>query len=531
MNENIFDDRHEDICEEEKNIKSENINEKGINEKIRFFTIRWWGLGYNKAELDNERVHIQGVKRTIFDSEYEDISKLVYGFCFSAYAYIILALTPVMIALAFIGDVEELFRAVIVNAVVVMAVFFRLKITFYTKDGRKKKLRFLNYFKYNKVMQTCYKAGVKVQKRKSGAWTFAVAAVMLVLAIGGWFVYHNYIDDSENYPTNEYISSTYDEAETQTKNQPWHWHDNEDTYNADTGHAAYEYSGESPTQPASYTGQRRFSDTIDLYEIVNNASTMNEIWEIFTDMDIESPELCIENGHCNGYKSDSIRIQFFDDSLEIDLSGYVYKDDWDYVYDVRVLDMYLNMSRAEVISILQADGADVDEGEIGAYQKYVTGTWSNALAVAYFTDDLLTEITLDIMYTQEPIELKDYMAEDISERTRFFIDYNIPYITDGYWWGNEAVSDTVYMSYSDDTKYITATLSGDVYDADGNLLDVALAGIKIGMTKEQAMEINDFLPMEDNDGTLFWHDIHYTYMVTVSLDGNDRVSTIQVQYK
>lgn len=87
------------------------------------------------------------------------------------------------------------------------------------------------------------------------------------------------------------------------------------------------------------------------------------------------------------------------------------------------------------------------------------------------------------------------------------------------------------MSYSDDTKYITAVLSGDVYDADGNLLDVSLAGIKIGMTKEQAMEINDFLPMEDNDGTPFWHDIHYTYMVTVSLDGNDRVSTIQVQYK
>ena len=203
MNENIFDDKHEDICEEEKNIKAENINEKSINEKLRFFTIRWWGLGYNKAELDNERVHIHGLRRTMFDSEYEDISKLVYGFCFSAYAYIILALTPVMIALAFIGDLEELFWAVIVNATVVMAAFFRLKITFYTKDGRKKKLRFLNYFKYDKVMQSCYKAGVKVQKRKSGAGTLAVAAVMLVLAIGGWFVYHNYIDDSDNYPMNE----------------------------------------------------------------------------------------------------------------------------------------------------------------------------------------------------------------------------------------------------------------------------------------------------------------------------------------
>lgn len=209
----------------------------------------------------------------------------------------------------------------------------------------------------------------------------------------------------------------------------------------------------------------------------------------------------------------------------------MYKDDWNYVYDVRLNDIYLNMNRTETINVLQSDGAVVTETELNANEGTVIGKWKNADIMAFFENDLVTEVIMEIQYTKPLVDIYDYMSEDIVECVDFFSDNNISFFMDGYSWGSEARSDTVYMSCSDETKYVTAALSGDVYDKDGNLLNVALAGVKIGMTKSEVMELKSSLPMDTDGDGLMWHNAHYTYMLSVSFDGNDRASYIRVEYK
>ena len=516
--------------------------EPDIVENFRFFSVRWYGLCPNEAHFDNEKLHIQSSKRNAFDSRYSDISRAVIGLAFDVRAYLTLALLAVLMAFAFTQGNEEYFWIAAFGAPMALLVFFQMKITFYTKSGQRKSMSFFNYVKFIRVQSICERAGMYIVQRKSGVWTLIIVGCIWAVTIGAWIANNKdaAAADADNHKVLEQTSSqsVEDKTEENVAQSTTEAATEECTTNGqgsssfgrnNGGSYAYEYSHESETQPASYTGRRRFSDTIDLYYRTAVAESFEDIMEIFTDLCLSPRIVSYDDWH--GYETDSIRIQYWEDSVILDLSGYVYKDDWNYVYDVRLNDIYLNMNRTETINVLQSDGAVVTETELNANEGTVIGKWKNADIMAFFENDLVTEVIMEIQYTKPLVDIYDYMSEDIVECVDFFSDNNISFFMDGYSWGSEARSDTVYMSCSDETKYVTAALSGDVYDKDGNLLNVALAGVKIGMTKSEVMELKSSLPMDTDGDGLMWHNAHYTYMLSVSFDGNDRASYIRVEYK
>lgn len=516
--------------------------EPDIVENFSFFSVRWYGLCLNEAHFDNEKLHIQSSKRNAFDSRYSDISRAVIGLAFDARAYITLVLLAVLMAFAFTQNNEEYFWIAAFGAPMAFLVFLQMKITFYTNSGQRKSLSFFNYMKFIRVQNICERAKINTEKRKSGVWTLVIVGCIWAVTIGAWFADHEYATaaDVDNHAGLEQTTSESDEDKTEENAAQSTTEDaTEEATTSGQGSSsfgwnnggsyAYEYSHESETQPASYTGRRRFSDTIDLYYRTAVAESFEDIIAIFTDLCL-SPQIVSGDGW-HGYESDSISIQYWEDSVILDLSGYVYKDDWNYVYDVRLNDIYLNMNRTETINVLQSDGAVVTETELNANERTVIGKWKNADIMVFFENDLVTEVIMEIQYTKPLVDIYDYMSDDIVECVDFFSDNNISFFMDGYSWGSEAMSDTVYMSCSDETKYVTAALSGDVYDKDGNLLNVALAGVKIGMTKSEVMELKSSLPMDTDGDSLIWHNAHYTYMLSVSFDGNDRASYIRVEYK
>lgn len=533
--------RHEKQSEKIFTDESDYDQDPGINEEFSFFSTKWYGgLHLNEASFDNEKLHIRSSKRKSFDSKYSDISRAVIGLAFDVRAYTTLALLAVLMVFAFLDNNEEYFWTAAFGAPMVLLVFLQMRITFYTNSGQKKSWNFFWYGKFSRVQNICERTKIYTEKRKSGVLTLVIAGFIWAVTIGVWLSNQEYTYDgggNDYYTDSEQTTQSSRGAENTTQGTTEEATkyggasgQGDSSYSWDNGsNYAYEYSHESETQPAAYTGQRRFSNTIDLFYRSADAQGFDDMIAIFTDLCL-SPRIVSGDGW-SGYESDSISIQYWDDSVIIDLSGYVYKDDWNYVYDVRVNDIYLNMNRNETINVLQSDGAVVTETELNANERTVIGTWKNASIMVLLENDLVTEVIMEIQYTKPLVDIYDYMSDDIVECVDFFNDNNISFFMDGYSWGSEARSDTVYMSCSDETKYVTAALSGDVYDKDGNLLNVALAGVKIGMTKSEVMELKSFLPMDiDGDG-LMWHNAHYTYMLSVSFDGNDMASYIRVEYK
>ncbi len=397
--------RHEKQSEKIFTDESDYDQDPGINEEFSFFSTKWYGgLHLNEASFDNEKLHIRSSKRKSFDSKYSDISRAVTGLAFDVRAYTTLALLAVLMVLAFLDNNEEYFWTAAFGAPMVLLVFLQMRITFYTNSGQKKSWNFFWYGKFIRVQNICERAKIYTEKRKSGVWTLVIAGFIWAVTIGVWLSNQEYTYDgggNDYYTDSEQTTQSSRGAENTTQGTT----EEATKYGGASGREEtsrtweydknmYEYSQECETQPSWYTGQREFSDTIDLFYRVCASESMDDVKKIFTDMDLV-PRYTVEGGWV-GYESDSISIMCWDSDTVIDLTGYVYRDLWDYVYDVRILGIYLNMNRTEVISILQENGAIVDEPEINGRGKAVTGEWSDALLCAYFENGLLTEVSMQV---------------------------------------------------------------------------------------------------------------------------------------